>query len=217
MGQDKLRYKIMVVSLFAAAMAYIEAAVVVYLRELYYPGGFSFPLKMLPAKMVIIEVLREAATVVMLAAAAFLSDRKLGGRCGYLLYLFGLWDIFYYIWLKITLGWPSTLLEWDVLFLIPVPWIAPVLAPVLIAAVMVSFGFLIVKRYDRGGTFRPDPLSWSGFAVAVISIWVSFVYDTGATLNHKPPLNYPYFLLAAGLLFSVGAFWRIWRRGDSLK
>ena len=35
--------------LYAVAMGYLEAAVVVYLRAIYYPEGFSFPLKPMDA------------------------------------------------------------------------------------------------------------------------------------------------------------------------
>lgn len=45
--------------IFSIAMGFLEAAVVVYLRQLYYPVGFTFPLqsKALPALK--IEFLRE--------------------------------------------------------------------------------------------------------------------------------------------------------------
>lgn len=47
-------------TLFGIAMGILESIVVVYLRELYYPSGFSFPLGLLPVKIYATEVLREA-------------------------------------------------------------------------------------------------------------------------------------------------------------
>jgi len=110
-------------------MAHVEAALVIYLRRLYHAGDplTLFPLATLPNTDLAIELARELATLVMIASAAFL-------------YVFGLWEIAYYAWFKLMLGWPTSWLEWDVLFLIPWPWLAPWIAPVLAAAAFVISG-----------------------------------------------------------------------------
>ena len=36
--------KVLALTLFSIAMGLLEAVVVMYLRELYYPAGFAFPL-----------------------------------------------------------------------------------------------------------------------------------------------------------------------------
>src|SRR5215471_13766120 len=114
---------------YAVAMAYLESAIVVYLRRLYYPHGFDFPLVIIDIPTLLLELGREAATIVMLATVGIAAGRTKVGKGAYFLLLFGVWDICYYIWLKAFVEWPSSLLTWDVLFLIPVPWVGPVLAP----------------------------------------------------------------------------------------
>ncbi|RPI60779.1 MAG: hypothetical protein EHM50_06790 [Lysobacterales bacterium] len=127
---------------YAIAMAHVEAALVIYLRRLYYAGDplTLFPLEMLPNPDLAIELARELATLVMITAVAFLHAKRGWRVFAAFLYVFGLWDIAYYAWLKAMLGWPTSWLEWDVLFLIPWPWLGPWIAPVLAAAVFVIWG-----------------------------------------------------------------------------
>jgi len=111
--------------LFAAAMAFVEAAVVVYLRRVLGEVEI-FPMKDLPAPLLAVEIAREAATIVMLAAVSLLAVRGGLRRMGAFLLVFAAWDIFYYLWLYATIRWPAGLGDWDVLFLIPAPWVGPV-------------------------------------------------------------------------------------------
>src|SRR5215468_561177 len=97
-------------TVYAVAMAYLESAVVVYLRRLYYPQGFDFPLVIVDIPTLLIELGREAATIVMLATVGIAAGRTKVGKFAYFLLLFGVWDIFYYVWLKAFLGWPDSLL-----------------------------------------------------------------------------------------------------------
>jgi hypothetical protein len=132
-----------IVFAYAAAMAWVESAVVVYLRVMidrvdpYQPdplpifGGLGG-----------IEVGREVATLVMLWAVGWLAGRTWRGRVGYSLIAFGTWDIFYYVFLVPMCGWPHSILDWDVLFLVPLPWWGPVLAPVLISLLLIGGGVL---------------------------------------------------------------------------
>ncbi len=127
---------------FALAMALVEAAIVIHLRGLYYPQDrlAIFPLRMLSPADLRLEWAREAATVVMLLAVALLIERGPARVFAAFLYLFGLWDLGYYLWLKVFLGWPVSWSEWDVLFLIPWPWLGPWLAPAAIALLFVLWG-----------------------------------------------------------------------------
>lgn len=140
--------------LFAIAMAYLEAVVVVYLRYAYYPDDplTIFPARILSQIHLAIELGREAATVVMLAAVAVLAVRGAMRRFAAFVYLFGLWDIFYYVWLKVTLGWPVSWTEWDILFLIPWAWLGPWLTPVAIALLFVVWGARVLAS-DREPRF----------------------------------------------------------------
>ncbi len=198
--------KLLLVAFFAIAFAYVETTVVLYLRELIYPEGFSFPLKEIPQRLIMIELLRELATMIMLITVALIIARRTWERFAYFVFAFGIWDIFYYVWLKATINWPASLTEWDVLFLIPLPWIGPVLAPVLIALLMTVVGFLIIRLTNRGGYFRPPILSWILAAAATALILYSFMSDTNATLRLQMPQPYSYPLLIAGLLLYVVGF-----------
>jgi len=146
--------------IFAVAMAFLESAVVVYLREIYYPEGFAFPLKMIEGTVGITEILREAATLVMLLFIALLAARSFTERFAWFIFAFAIWDIFYYVFLFLLLGWPPSLYTWDILFLIPVPWTGPVLAPVLNSLTMILLALLILRIRIHTDLFRLTFLEW---------------------------------------------------------
>jgi hypothetical protein len=132
------------VTLFAVAMAYLESAIVVYLRALIYPGGFGFPLVMVDSRIIITEVLREVATIIMLFAVSIITGRYFTEKFAWFIYCFGVWDIFYYVFLKLILGWPESLMTWDVLFFVPVTWVGPVITPIIASLTMILLaGFII--------------------------------------------------------------------------
>lgn len=136
----------LIVVLFAVAMAWMESAAVVYLRMLVgrvNPYQTS-PLPLHP-ELASTEVVREAATMLMLFAVGCLAGRDWRTRLSYSLIAFGIWDIFYYVFLAVIVGWPKSLLDWDVLFLIPVPWWGPVIAPGIIALLMVIGGTMVTQ------------------------------------------------------------------------
>jgi hypothetical protein len=127
---------------YAVAMAHVEAALVIYLRRLYYADDplALFPLELMPYPDLAIELARELATIVMIASVAFLHAKQGIRVFAAFLYVFGVWDLAYYGWLKLMLGWPTSWLEWDVLFLVPWPWLGPWIAPALVAALFVGGG-----------------------------------------------------------------------------
>jgi hypothetical protein len=150
LGRDKF-LKLGWLTVFAVGMAYVESAVVTYLRFLYYPGGFFIgDASATPAMGTAafrIELAREAATVVMLAAVAILAARRSWwDRLAYFIWTFAVWDIFYYVWLFVLLRWPPDLMTLDVLFLIPRVWVAPVILPVAVSAVMLVLATAILRR-----------------------------------------------------------------------
>lgn len=193
-------------------MAYVEAMAVVYLRELLYPEGFSFPLKLIPLNLIAMELFRELASIVMLVVVAAIAGKKFWERFGYFIILFGTWDIFYYVWLKVTIDWPSSLFDWDILFLMPIPWIGPVIAPVLVALLMVITGLSIISLFARGYTFRPTALAWVLSVFGTAALLFSFMRDTGATLYQQMPQPYMYGLLIVGLLLNLIAYLVSYRR-----
>ncbi|MCK4911399.1 MAG: hypothetical protein KAR83_07140 [Thermodesulfovibrionales bacterium] len=159
---------------FAVSMGFLEAIVVVYLRMLFFPDGFSFPLGMIPPGVLMTEIVREACTMGMLIAVAAVSARGFTRRLGAFLFVFGVWDIFYYVALKIFLGWPPSLLTWDVLFLIPVTWLGPVLAPLIVAVTMAGFGGWLMLK---GEHVRIGPASWVVLCMGAFDIFCAFVSD----------------------------------------
>lgn len=209
--------KLIWVTLFAVAFGYVEASVVVYLRAIYYPDMFEFPLKMIRADHLVVELFREAATIVMLAAIGIIAGRKGWQRFGFFLIAFGVWDIFYYIWLKATLNWPAALTDWDVLFLIPLPWIGPVISAGSIAVLMMICGLDIVRRTARQMHFRPTVLSWLLAVAATAIILYSFLYDTNATLRGQLPLPYRYELLVIGLILYIAGYVRACTPGKGVR
>jgi hypothetical protein len=206
MNKDSLTSRIIWVIIFGIAMAFVEAAVVVYLRAIYYPEGFQFPLKAFTDYKIVVEVFRELATIFMLLAIAALAGKKFWERFAYFMLSFGVWDIFYYIWLKVTIDWPSSIFEWDILFLIPLPWIGPVIAPVSIAFLMIIFSILIAHLFHKGYNFKPTITSHLLAFIGIILILYSFMYDIEATLHQQVPRPYRYGLLVIGDILFIAAF-----------
>ena len=192
--------------MFALAFAFVEASVVIYLRALYYPDGFAFPLKLMPAGYLRVEIAREAATMIMLATLALIAGWKPWERFGFFLFGFGIWDIAFYLWLLVAVGWPASLLDWDVLFLIPLPWVGPVIAPLAISALMVICGGMLVLRAAAGGYFRPGALSWVLGSAGTAMILFSFMSDTDAGIRGAAPAPYHYSLLMLGLIAYIAGF-----------
>ena len=167
-----------IVLFFSIAFGYIEAAVVVYLREIFHPDGFTFPLNFaidpFSGRMLLTEIGREAATIVLISTGAWLSGRNPQQRSAYFLTIFAIWDIFYYVWLKVLLGWPTSIMDWDVLFLIPTTWASPVLAPLLISLTLLLFAIIILYRDSCARPLKVTRLDWLSFIPAGLIVVASF-------------------------------------------
>ncbi|MBI3577964.1 MAG: hypothetical protein HY089_00970 [Ignavibacteriales bacterium] len=187
------------VTIFAIAFAFVESSVVVYLRALYYPQGFSLPLKVISPHHIGIELAREFSTIMMLVAVGALAGTTRWQKFSYFMIAFGVWDIFFYAWLKACINWPASLFDWDILFLLPVPWIGPVIAPVLISVLMIIGGVFIIKKEAAEGTFQPTRLIWLLTILGTATILYSFMHDLDATVRLQMPKPYRYEQLAIGL------------------
>lgn len=141
-------------------MAFLESAVVVYLRELYYPGGFDFPMKLISNTIALTEILREFATIIMLITIAILVGRTTLEKFAFFIYSFAVWDIFYYIFLKFLIDWPLSLFTWDILFLIPFTWVGPVIAPVINSFTMITLAFFIIYFVEKYGKAKINAIQW---------------------------------------------------------
>ena len=195
--------------MFSIAMAFLEAAVVYYIRELYYPEGFFFPLKIMPLDILLVEIGREISTIVMLAFVGMIAGKNPLEIFCYFLFSFGIWDIFYYIWLKVIMNWPPSLLTWDLLFLVPVPWVGPVLAPLIVALTMTIVAAVIICLQERGQYFKISKLDLALGALAALLIFVSFILDFPRIAAQQSPIKYHWELLILGELFGLFLVFRI--------
>lgn len=181
----KKLYPILIwVTIFSIAMAFLETAVVIYLRELLYPDGFGFPLAPMPGRLVLTEVLREAATIIMLVGAGVMAGKVFTDRFAWFIYAFAIWDIFYYVFLKVLINWPESFLTWDILFLIPTTWTGPVISPVLVSLTMIMLAFVILHYRASPGSNKINKSEWglllSGSAILIIAFswdYSSFILD----------------------------------------
>ena len=225
----KLRRLLLIVTAFAIGMAFLESAVVVYLREILYPGGFDFPLRPISAHLALTELLREVATLVMLLTTGMLGARSMASPAGaepgsrnsgrsrfspgfaWFLYIFAIWDIFYYVWLKALMDWPQSWWEWDVLFLIPTVWLGPWVSPVLIALLFTIWGGAVLSTrravaltprtgyrpsFSSSATSSGRRVLWPAARLDMPTMWTSFstawravssgVWNSGPMSTSKP-------------------------------
>jgi hypothetical protein len=200
----------LIVVVFAIAMAWMESATVYYLRTLvdrvepYQPDP-------LPIQGVLgqVELVREAATLVMLLTVGMLAGRTWRARWGYSAVAFGTWDILYYVFLRVMCGWPRSLFDWDVLFLLPLPWWGPVLAPVSIAVLMIVWG-TVVTESKRANAPPPVTASvWTLNATGIALALYIFMADSlqqlerlrlGMTYTLPTSFNWPLFVAALALM-----------------
>ena len=203
---------------FALAFGWIEASVVVYLREIYareaagatdYFPGLQVTLVSLPGRLVALEMAREACTILLLGAVAWLAGRRLAARAGASLLAFGIWDMTYYAALKLVLDWPDSPGAWDILFLIPLPWVAPVWAPVTVAALFVAAGSYLFWTAERERRYRPPDIGM--FVVAVLLTIGAFLVESGAAIDRRVPDRFPGWLFWAGVLLGTAWFVRLER------
>ena len=180
-------FKFSILFLFAVAMGFLEAAVVSYLRILFYSKDFYLSLAgSIFNSAFTIEIVREFSTLVMLVTVPVLAGRKFIEGFSYFLFIFAVWDIFYYVFLKIIINWPSSFLEWDVLFLIPLPWLAPVLSPLICTVIMIFLSVTLFYFSNKYISF--DNLSkteWLLIAAGSVFIIFSFIWDyTGIVIKN---------------------------------
>ena len=182
---SRINKLIFLVTLFAIAMAFMESSVVIYLRELYYKSGFNFPLKIIPAFIGKVEFYRELCTVIMLIIIGILAGKTHLQRFSFFILAFAVWDIFYYVFLYVCLSWPQSLNTWDILFLIPVPWVGPVWTPCALSLLMVIGSLFVIYKTERNSTFQiPLQYWWMLISGSFICI-VAFMWDYLAFTFHK--------------------------------
>ena len=206
------------VTVLGIGLAYIEAAVVVYLRAIFYSDGFTFPLEDFVAdslwrKFLFVEVGREAATLVVLFSSSWLTGKNFHARLAYFLTIFAVWDIFYYVWLKVILDWPASLMDWDILFLIPLTWAGPVLAPILVSLTMVSFAVVILHRQSTARPIRASKWDAMGFAFAGLMIIGDFCAAGFHVINADFRAHFYWSVFIGAEIFAILLFLKCCRNG----
>ena len=216
-----MRRTIAALVLFGISFGYVEAAVVVYLRAIYDPIRQQLhperkPHDLFPlispqqlaeagpenTRRLVIEIGREAATMAMLAGIALACGRNLHEQVAAFAIAFGVWDIAFYGFLKLMIQWPESLSTWDILFLIPLPWVGPVWAPVLVALTMIICG-LISLRY---GGLRFGISHWLGIWGGAVTIILAFVWDYHNIASGGLPKGFNWPLFLAGVMIGLMAF-----------
>jgi hypothetical protein len=211
--------------LFGTAFGYLEASVVTYLRLLYeparqrfYPGraiAELFPLLTVDQlrslsteqqRTLAAEIGRETATIIMLAAVALAVAQNAGQWAAAFAIAFGTWDITFYIVLKVLLDWPESLFTWDILFLIPVPWTGPMLAPVLVSVAMIAAGSWHLRREARMEPVRIQRAAWAGIVAGAVVIVISFAMDYGNIMAGGMPQRFNWGMFAVGLVIGIGSY-----------
>jgi len=179
-------------------MGFLEAVVVLYLRRLIGVGFVhvqAAPSGPAWDAVRAMELGREASTLAMILAVALLAGRGLRARLGAFAFVFGVWDIAYYAWLAVLAGWPTGPFDRDLLFLIPAPWWGPVLAPLLVALVLVVAGVRLLRAPSG---VRARPLGAGAAAGGTALLLLAFLL--------AGPSSFPWALyLPALALFAFGS------------
>lgn len=146
------REQLLLISILGIAFGIIEGSVVVYIRSAIgllpgYKGTLfdiwkqvsplydqSKAINLFPQSFLVVETIREAATMVVFLALSFIVSKKLKERVAVFMLAFAFWDLTYYLHLFLTVRWPTSLASPDVLFLIPQPWVSQVWFPLLVSS-----------------------------------------------------------------------------------
>jgi hypothetical protein len=209
---------------FGVGFGFVEAAVVADLRAILRPisresGRTSadgvFPMLTIDqlgrdapvaARLMRVETLREAATLLMLAGVGLAAGRTALQRFSAFLVAFGIWDLTYYLFLKALLGWPASVWTWDILFLIPVPWAAPVFAPVAVAAPMVIAGSAVLLLESTGRPFRVTRWQWAAVCGGGAILVLAFCWDWRNVAAGGLPNPFPWPIFLVGETIALGGF-----------
>lgn len=179
------------------------------LQAAAYAPNFQLALVSLPVRFVALEMAREACTIVLLAGVGWLAGGRPADRIGGFIASFGIWDLTYYAVLRLVSGWPERMTTWDILFLIPSPWVAPVWAPVTVAALFVAAGSYLFWTAGHVRRYR-----WPDVVVLLVAVWLTlaaFLVGSPAVISHRMPEHFPVWLFWFGVILGTAWFVRVER------
>ncbi|MCF7810759.1 hypothetical protein K9N50_07190 [bacterium] len=217
MNKSSLKRKLIWLTIFAITMGYFEAALVEYLRELYYPEGFAFPMREIPLPFLLIEIGREIASIFMLVSVGALAGCCFIDRFAAFMFIFGVWDIVFYAFLRLFENWPPSVFTWDLLFLLPLPWIGPVWAPVLVSIALIWAAVSIWLRLEKGIIVKPTRAEWIGEILAGSIIIASFISGFQVVLKKEIPQTFPWYVWLIGMSLGILIFIAVLRRTDRIE
>ena len=221
-------------------MGIFEGAVVVYLRALYYPLGFAFPLNAIDNPIAITELIREFASLFMLLSVGILAGKNFSQRFAMFIYSFAVWDIVYYIFLKLILNWPESFFTWDLLFLLPVTWTGPVISPIIISLIMITLA-LVINKYNIRKTINVviNKQEWILLISGAFVVFVSFIWDYSKYLIYNIkfseiksrslsdklfdlsikyiPTKFNWSIFFIGVIIILFAIWKLHKRNKQLE
>src|SRR5580692_7184071 len=216
---------VLILALFSTAFGYLEAAVVSYLRILHEPARLRYYPHRPPAELfplltleqlraagqeqqatLFAEIGREASTMAMLAAIALAVAGNARQWAAAFAIAFGVWDIVFYAGLKLLLDWPASLFTWDILFLIPVPWVGPVIAPMLVSVAMIIAGIWCLWREAASKPLQIGRWNTAGVLVGAFVIILSFTLDYRNILAGGMPHPFHWGVFSLGLAIGIGSY-----------
>jgi hypothetical protein len=204
-----LSHRLFGIFLFGIAFGFIEAVIVVYLRQLYNVPDRLFPIDMNAYSRRSIEMIRELCTLALILGAAWPAGKNGLQRFAFYAIGFGTWDIFYYLGLKLFIHWPASLLTWDLLFLIPAPWAGPVLSPCLVSAALIGCGLFALRKMEAGYRYRPRWSHWLVWMISGALILATYLDTAGMVAGGGVPDRYRWWLFLIGLGLGLGVFFRV--------
>jgi hypothetical protein len=220
--------------LFGIVFGYLEAATVVYIRLVYEPihqrlfpereADDLFPLFSFeqwaregPAclQTPALEVGRELGTVAAVALVALAVGQSYRQWAASFFLALGVWVWSYYGWLKVMVGWPHSLSDWDLIFAAPLPWVGPVGAALTVGATMVVTSGCFVWKEVAGQPLKAGRWGWLALGGGSLTLTGAFWWDYRNVLASQYPQPFNWILLVAGLSLVLLGMVMAWLRSTN--
>jgi len=197
---------LLILTIFSISLAFAVASSIYFLRIHFYPEGFQFPLNPISGTPLLVEYCREASSLIIISIVSYLMGKNFREKIASFLFIFGVWDIFYYVWLYFMLNWPSSLMTWDLLYVIPGLWVGPVLAPLIVCGVLISTALVIFYFENKNIKIPFSKKMWAIEIIAGLGVVISFIWNFKAVYRSSE-LHFPWWLFILSLLIGIITFY----------